>query len=386
MDGRTQLPAPHLYRLNEAGVPLRIRPMHRVHHFGPGPAALPLPVLERLRDELPVWPGAGMSVLEISHRSARFQDVLEEAETNLRKLLKIPEGYHVLFLPGGASLQFAMVPLNLGSGETDYVVSGSWSRKAFLEACKLGRARAAWDGQSEGYTRLPEARELKLRPDAAYVHFTSNETIQGLQFRREPPAGTVPLVCDASSDLLSRPLEVSRYGLIYAGAQKNAGAAGVTLVIVRHDLLERVPQGLPTMLDYRVHVEKRSTYNTPPVYAIYIVLLVTRWLLEEVGSLEAMARRNREKAERLYGVLDASEGFYRPHARPQDRSWMNVTWRLREEALEPELVREAEAAGLHGLRGHRSVGGLRASLYNAVSRESVEVLCDFLEDFRRRHG
>lgn len=363
--------------------------MARAWNFSAGPATLPLPVLERARAELLELPGAGASVLEISHRSRAFEAVIEEAEANLRALLGVPDTHHVLFLQGGASLQFAMAPMNLlGPGAAaEYVLTGSWSRRALAEAERLGAARIAWDGAEGGYTAVPDLGSLELDPGAAYLHVTSNETIQGVQLPDGfEPRGGAPLVCDASSDFLSRPLPVERYGLLYAGAQKNAGPAGLTIVLIREDLLERIPEGLPTMLDYRTHVEHRSLYNTPPTFAIYVFLLVTRWLRDEVGGLEAMRERNREKAALLYEAIDASEGFYRGHATPEARSLMNVTFRLPSEELERAFVAEAREAGLLELAGHRSVGGIRASIYNAMPLEGVRALRAFMDDFRARRA
>ncbi len=361
----------------------------RAWNFSPGPATLPVPVLERVREELLELPGAGASVLEISHRSPAFEAIREEAESNLRTLLRVPETHRVLFLQGGASLQFAMVPMNLlGPGSTaEYVVTGSWSRKALAEAERLDRPRVVWDGAGTGYTTVPDLGALELDPGAAYLHVTSNETIQGVELPDgfEPRSGA-PLVCDASSDFLARPIPVERYGLLYAGAQKNAGPAGLTIVLIRQDLLERIPEGLPTMLDYRTHVEHRSLYNTPPVFAIYVFLLVTRWLRDEVGGLEAMHARNREKAALLYEAIDASEGFYRGHAAPEARSLVNVTFRLPSEELERAFVARAREEGLLELAGHRSVGGIRASIYNAMPLEGVRALRTFMEEFRARHG
>ncbi|MFQ3609891.1 MAG: 3-phosphoserine/phosphohydroxythreonine transaminase [Fimbriimonadales bacterium] len=359
----------------------------RVWNFSAGPGVLPLPVLEEAQRELLALPEAGMSVLEISHRSKWFDAILEETEQNLRQLLSIPPDYHVLFLQGGASLQFAMVPMNLlGDGSADYIVTGSWGEKAFQEAEKLGKARHAWNGKSERYTRVPHPSELDLDPNARYVHFTSNETIQGVEFPAEPSVGAVPLVCDMSSDFLSRPVDITRYALIYAGAQKNAGPAGVTVVIVRNDLLERVPTNLPAMLDYRVQAQNRSVYNTPPVFAIYIVMLVSRWLLHTIGGLERVYQMNREKAALLYEAIDQSGGFYQGHAHPECRSLMNVTWRLPSEELEKEFLKEAQAHDLYELKGHRSVGGCRASIYNAMPMEGVRALREFMLDFARRKG
>jgi phosphoserine aminotransferase len=361
----------------------------RVFNFSPGPATLPLPVLQEVQQNLLALPGVGASILEISHRSKTFEEVIAQAEENIRRLLKLPEGYHVLFLQGGASLQFAQVPMSFlrGSGRSaDYIVTGSWAKRALAEAQREGHVRVIWDGKGDNYSRVPKPGEYEVDPRAAYVHFTSNETIQGIQFPSEPETGGVPLVCDASSDFLSRPIEVTRYGLIYAGAQKNVGPAGVTLVVIGQDLLEQVPDNLPTMLHYKVHAEHRSLYNTPPVFAVYVVMLVTRWLLENIGGLEQMHAINRQKAQMLYDAIDRSEGFYRGHAQPDSRSLMNVTWRLPSEELEAEFVRQAREAGLHELKGHRSVGGIRASIYNAMPIEGVRALVQFMEHFRQRHA
>lgn len=362
----------------------------RVWNFAAGPAVLPLPVLERARDEFLALPGAGASVLEISHRSKAFEAIIEEAETNLRALLGVPDPHRILFLQGGASLQFSMVPMNLlrgAAGPAEYVLTGSWSKKAAVEARKEGEVRVAWDGAGSGFTTVPDLRAIELDPGAAYLHVTSNETIQGVEFPPGyEPEEAAPLVCDGSSDFLSRPIPVDRYGLLYAGAQKNAGPAGLTVVLLREDLAERIPDGLPTMLDYRTHIENRSLYNTPPAFAIYVLMLVTRWIRDEVGGLEAMHRRNREKAALLYEAIDSSDGFYRGHAAPEARSMMNVTWRLPSEDLEKEFVAEARAQDLHELKGHRSVGGIRASIYNAMPLEGVRALRAFMDDFRSRRA
>lgn len=362
---------------------------HRVWNFSAGPGALPVPVLERVRDELLTYPGAGASILELSHRSRAFEAVIEEAEANLRELLHVPGTHRVLFLQGGASLQFAMVPMNLlptAGGPAAFVVTGSWSRKAFAEARGQGEAVIAWDGAETGFATVPETL-AGLAPDAAYLHVASNETIQGVELPAgfEPEAGP-PLVCDASSDFLSRPIPVERYGLLFAGAQKNAGPAGLTVVLVREDLLERIPESLPTMLDYRIYAEHRSLYNTPPTFAIYVLALVTRWLRDEVGGLAEMHERNRRKAALLYEAIDGSKGFYRGHAAPEARSLMNVTFRLPSQELERAFVAEAAERDLVELRGHRSVGGIRASIYNAMPLEGVRALRAFMDDFRSRHA
>ena len=360
----------------------------RVHNFSAGPATLPLPALEEAQKNLLVYPGAGASVMEISHRSKQFAEVLAGAKENIQKLLNLPENYKVLFIQGGASFQFSMVPMNFLHGEgksADYILTGSWSNKAIKEAKKQGDVSIAWNGKDEGFNRLPQQDELKLNPKAAYCHFTSNETIEGVEFFEEPETGDVPLVCDASSDILSRPLPIEKYGLIYAGAQKNIGPAGVALVIIRDDLLAQVPEGLPSMLDYKLTAENDSLYNTPPCFAIYMVKLVTQWLLDQVGGLEEIASLNKKKARLLYTMIDGSGGFYRGHAQKEARSVMNVTWRLPSEDLEQQFVKEATQANLHGLKGHRSVGGIRASIYNAMPIEGVEVLVDFMTEFRAKN-
>jgi phosphoserine aminotransferase len=361
----------------------------RVFNFSAGPAVLPLNVLEEAQRAVAELPGTGMSILEIGHRSKSFAAIMAEAKQHLSELLGIPSGYSVLFLQGGSSLQFSMLAMNLlgGTGRTaDYILTGTWGTKAFQEAQREGTARAAWDGKPHNYSHLPAAGEPDLSADAAYVHITSNETIQGVEFRDEPPPLGAPLVCDASSNFLSRPVDVARYGLIYACAQKNAGIAGVTVVIVRNDLLERVPKGLPSMLDYRLQAANDSLYNTPPVFAIYVLLLVARWLKNEIGGLARMADINREKAGLLYEVLDRHPDFYRGHARADSRSMMNVTFRLPSEELEAAFASAAAARGLVDLKGHRSVGGMRASIYNAMPREGVAALRDLMLEFHQTHA
>ena len=363
----------------------------RVHNFGAGPAALPLPVLERAREELLDFAGTGTSVLETSHRGPAYDEVHRGAIDGLRRVLGIPAGWSVLLLQGGASLQFAMAPMNLlrEGGSADYVLTGAWSKKALAEAGRVaaGRGaavRVAGSTEGEGFTRIPRPGELDLDPAADYLHLTTNNTIFGTQWHELPEAGGVPLVADMSSDVLSRPLDVGRFGLLYAGAQKNLGPAGVTLVVVRDDLLDRAPAGLATMLDYRTHAAKGSLYNTPPTFAVYLLGLVVAWV-EEQGGAEAMGERNRRKAETLYASIDAS-GFYRGTAEPASRSWMNVTFRLPDEELERRLLEAAAGQGLVGLKGHRSVGGVRASLYNAVPPEAVDALVDLLREFERTQG
>lgn len=364
------------------------QPYGRLFNFSAGPAVLPLSVLEQAQAELLNWRGVGMSVLEMSHRSAAFETILGEAEADLRALYNLPATHRVLFLPGGATLQFAMQPLNLRAGgqSADYIVTGAWSKAAHKEAGRLGLARKAFDGEAGQFTHFPSQAELQLDPQAAYLHFCSNETIHGVENPAEPvpPAG-VPLTCDASSDFISRPVDLSQYGLVYAGAQKNAGPAGVTIVIVREDLLARTPAGLPLMLDYKVQAENRSLYNTPPCFPIYMVGLVFKWA-RGLGGLAAVAERNAAKAGLVYTAIDRSGGFYRGLARPDSRSQMNITFRLPDEALENQFVKEAAKEGLDGLKGHRAVGGIRASLYNALPPEAAQTLAEFMTDFQRRHG
>jgi phosphoserine aminotransferase len=358
----------------------------RIYNFSAGPAVMPEPVLEQAQRDLLALPGVGMSVMEISHRSKTFDEIISGAEAGIRELMKVPKDYHVLFLQGGASLQFAMVPMNFLSldGSADYIVTGSWGKKAVKEAQKFGNVGLAANMADGGFTRVPAQDELHLDAGAGYAHITSNETIEGVQWQREPETGDVPLVADASSDILSRPIPVEKYGIIYAGAQKNMGPSGVTLVIIREDLLPRIREGLATMLDYRTHVKEKSLHNTPNTWGIYIINLVGRWLKEK-GGLEAMQRENQEKARLLYDAIDATE-FYRGHADPDSRSVMNVTFRLPSEDLEKKFTGEATAQGLDGLKGHRSVGGIRASIYNAFPRDGVEALVEFMKEFERKNG
>ncbi|HTG90664.1 MAG TPA: 3-phosphoserine/phosphohydroxythreonine transaminase [Vicinamibacterales bacterium] len=358
----------------------------RVFNFSAGPAVLPVAVLEQAQQDLVSLPGVGMSILEVSHRSKVFEDVLFRAEADIRQLAKVPEHYKVLFLQGGASLQFAMVPMNLLTHDNtaDYVVTGVWASKAAEEAKKIGKVHIAATTKAEQFTRVPRAEEIVLTPGAAYVHMTSNNTIYGTEWKCLPDVGDVPLVSDTSSDMFSRPIDVARHALIYAGAQKNMGPAGVTVVLIREDLLARSPASLPVMLSYAVHAQNGSLYNTPPVFAIYVLGLVMRWLVEQ-GGLEAMAAQNERKAARLYAEIDRT-GFYRGTAQKDSRSLMNVTFRLSSEELEKQFVKEAEGAGLDGLKGHRSVGGIRASIYNAFPEAGVDALADFMKEFERRNG
>ena len=363
--------------------------VHRVFNFAAGPAVLPLPVLEEIQRDLVALPGIGMSVLEISHRSRAFESILAQAEADIRTLGGVPANYKVLFLQGGASTQFSMVPMNLlDAGEiADYIDCGSWAEKAIKEARKVGTVNVAASTKGENYARLPRQSELRLTPTAAYVHVTSNNTIEGTQYKTLPDTGSVPLVNDTSSDMFSRPIDVARHGLIYAGAQKNLGPAGLTIVIVRDDLLQRSvakKAALPTMLNYAVHAENTSLYNTPPAFAVYATGLVMKWLLQQ-GGLAAMAAVNERKAGKLYAEIDRT-GFYRGTAAREDRSLMNVTFRLASEELEKQFVKESTAAGLDGLKGHRAVGGMRASIYNAFPEEGVDALVSFMRDFEQKNG
>lgn len=360
----------------------------RIFNFSAGPATLPEPVLKQAQRDLFALPGVGMSVLEISHRSAAFEQIIAEAEADLRTLLGVPENYKILFLQGGASLQFSMIPMNLlpKGASADYILTGSWGQGAFKEAKKLGTVREAATTAGTNFNRLPSPEEIKLDPKAAYLHYTSNETIFGVEFNDEPGGTDAALVCDMSSDFISRPVEIQKYGLIYAGAQKNAGPAGATIVIIRDDLLERTPENLPATLDYKNIAKNGSMYNTPPCFAIYICGLVFKWALNEVGGLEKIQAQNQAKARILYDAIDASDSYYRGHAEKDCRSQMNVTFRLPSEDLEKKFIKEATAAGLDGLKGHRSVGGLRASIYNAFPKAGVEALVAFMKDFQKKNG
>lgn len=357
----------------------------RVYNFNPGPAALPLPVLERMQKELLNFRGTGMSILEMSHRSKEFEAVLDDAISRIKRLLKLDDRFEVLFLQGGASLQFCMVPMNfeIPGKPVDYIDTGSWASKAIKEAqIQRKNVRIVASSKDKNYSYIP--KDFTVSPDASYLHITSNETIQGTQWKSFPVTNGVPLVADMSSDILSRPFDPSPFGLIYAGAQKNLGPAGVTLVIIRKDMLDRAPSDLPTMLKYKTFAEKKSLYNTPPCFAIYAVGLVAEWLEEEIGGVEKISAINEKKAKMLYECIDEHE-IYRGTAALEDRSTMNVTFRLMTEELEKEFLAKAAEKGLVGLKGHRSVGGCRASIYNAVSMEAVEALADFMRAFAKSH-
>ncbi len=359
----------------------------RIYNFNAGPAALPLAVLEKVQDELLDYHGSGMSICEVSHRSKWFDDVINDAVARTRRLLGLDERYRVLFVQGGASMQFAMIPMNFLSGggdKADYVNTGTWSTKAIKEAQIQGKTiRVAASSDDRNFCYIP--KDIAFTPDAVYAHITSNNTIKGTQWAEFPDTGAVPLVADMSSDMLSRPIPVERFGLIYAGAQKNIGPAGVCLVIIREDLLARTPKTLPTMLRYDTYADKNSMYNTPPCFTVYIIQLVLKWLEETVGGLARMDELNRRKAGLLYQAIDSSD-FYRATADADSRSLMNVTFRLPSEELEKKFVADALAHGLGGLKGHRSVGGCRASIYNATGMDAIEALADFMKDFEKRNG
>lgn len=370
----------------------------RVYNFSAGPAVLPVPVLEQARDEMLCLPGVGASVLEISHRSAAFVEIIEAAEANLRKLLGVPEDYAVLFLQGGGRLQFWMTAANLigdlgarKGKSADYLLTGSWGKQAMAEAKKVAPVRVAYDASATNFDRLPAPfcageTAMDLNPDAAYVHYTCNETIQGVQFPTEPDTGDVPLVCDASSDFLHKKVDVTKYGIIYACAQKNAGPAGVTIVVVKKDLVADASPDLPVYCNYNTHIADNSLNNTPPTFSIYVVKLVTEWLMREFGDLDAVYKHNQAKAKLLYDVLDASPDFYIGHAKPECRSLMNVAFRLPSDELTTEFLSGAKKRGLSDLKGHRSVGGARASIYNAMPIEGVECLRDYMLEFQSDKG
>src|SRR5215212_2756328 len=360
--------------------------VNRIFNFSAGPAVLPVPVLEQAQRELVALPGVGMSVMEISHRSKAFEHILNTGIADLRELAGIPANYQVLLLQGGASLQFSMVPMNLlGAGQiADYIDTGTWADKAIKEAKKVGTVNVTGSTKADNYNRIPNAAEVSLTSGAAYVHMTTNNTIEGTEWKTVPEVGDAPLVTDASSDILSGPIDVPRFGLIYAGAQKNLGPSGVTLVIVRDDLLARSPASLATMLNYKVLAENNSLYNTPPTFGIYIFGLTMKWL-KSLGGLKAIAAINQRKAGRLYAEIDRT-GFYRGTAQKESRSLMNVTFRLPSEELEKAFDKQATAAGLDGLKGHRSVGGMRASIYNAFPEDGVDALVEFMREFERKKG
>ncbi|MDB5902748.1 MAG: serC [Betaproteobacteria bacterium] len=360
--------------------------MSRVFNFSAGPAVLPEPVLEQAAREMLDWHGSGMSVMEMSHRGKEFISIHADAESDLRELLAIPANYKVLFLQGGAAAQFAMIPLNLLRGKTsaDYVNTGQWSKKAIGDAKKYCKVNVAASSEASSYTCVPKQSEWKLHPDAAYVHVTTNETIGGVEFHWTPDTGSVPLVADASSHILSRPIDVARYGLIYAGAQKNIGPAGLTIVIVRDDLIGEAAATTPSVFDYKIQADNDSMYNTPPTYGIYVAGLVFQWL-KKLGGLKKMEEINIAKSSLVYDYLDQSE-FYRSPVAKEDRSRMNIPFTLKSDSLDSAFLKEAEARGLTQLKGHRSVGGMRASVYNAMPMEGVQALVEFMREFEKKHG
>lgn len=360
---------------------------HRIYNFSAGPAVMPLPVLEKAQSEMLSVNGIGMSVMEISHRSKHFGNILASAENGLRELLHVPDNYKILFLQGGASLQFSMVPINfLAAGQTaDYVITGLWGRRALAEARLCGKVNVISTTEDDGYRSVPEQADLNFTADAQYIHYVANETIEGVEFKYDIDGGNIPVVCDMSSNILSKPVDFDKYDLIYTGAQKNIGPSGIAIVIIRDEMLEKVPDGLHSLLDYRAISENGSMVNTPNTWSIYMVDLVCKWLKGE-GGVTAMQQRNIEKAAVLYNAIDSSDGYYTGHANRDVRSVMNVTFQLAADELDERFCSEASAVGLDGLRGHRSLGGVRASIYNAFPREGVDALVDFMQDFAQRNG
>jgi phosphoserine aminotransferase len=360
---------------------------NRVFNFNAGPAVLPEEVLKKVQEEMFIYPGAGMSVIEMSHRSKKFEEILASAKSGIKSLLDINDNYEILFLQGGASMQFSLVPLNLMPpvNKADYICTGSWSEKAIKEAKRVGAVNNIAPTKAENYKRIPKPEEIKLDPTAAYVHFTSNETIHGVQWMSEPVVGNVPLVCDASSDILHKKIDVNKYALIYAGAQKNIGPSGVALVIIRKDMVSRSTDALHSMFSYKIQVENNSLYNTPNTFGIYFIDLVAKHLIKN-GGLDAMYKLNKEKSALIYKAIDESNGYYKGHADKESRSLMNITFRMPNEELEAKFVGEAKKAGMEGLKGHRSVGGLRASIYNAFPKKGCEELVKFMKDFQQKNG
>jgi len=361
--------------------------MGRIFNFNAGPSTLPLPVLERARDEFVDFNAKGMSIVEMSHRSPDYDAVHTKAMTLIRELLGLPDNYKVLFIGGGATMQFSMIPLNfLPKGKScDFTVTGTWAKKAFADAGKLGKVNVVYDGKDANYLALPKPEDLKLDPQAAYLHMTSNETIGGIQWHTFPDAGAVPIICDMSSDIFSRELPIEKFGLIYAGAQKNAGPAGAAIVIIREDMLERCPDNQLAYLDYKIHAAKDSMYNTPPVFTIYMISLVMEWVKDQ-GGMVAMQKRADERSGLIYGAMEKDAAFYRCPVPAHCRSKMNVVFRLPSEDLEKQFIAEATAAGMGGLKGHRSVGGCRASIYNAMPIEGAKALADFMGEFAKKNG
>lgn len=359
--------------------------MSRIHNFNAGPAAMPQAVLEKAQSELLELAGSGMSVMEMSHRSKEFQQIIEGAEAGIRHLMGVPEEYVVLFLQGGASLQFAMIPMNLRrpGKSADYVDTGSWASKAVKEAKVAGPTNVAWSGKGGNYSRIPKFSELNLKPDAEYVHLCSNETIGGIQWREFPKTSTT-LVADMSSEIMSRVIDVKQFGVIYAGTQKNLGPSGLAIVIMRKELAERAPENVPVVLRYSTHASESSLYNTPNTWGVYMIKLICEWL-ESMGGISSMQKINERKAAALYNAIDSSD-FWRSPVEKESRSIMNVVWRLASEALEEQFVSQAKKEGFVGLKGHRSVGGIRASIYNAITPEAVDALVSFMKQFEKKNG
>lgn len=360
---------------------------NRAYNFNAGPAALPLEVLQKAQEELVEYQGIGMSIMEISHRSSHYEKVNDETQQLLKQLFSIPAGYQVQFLQGGASTQFAMIPMNfLKPGKVgSYVLTGAWAEKAIKEGKLFGETSIAASSAAEKFMKIPDLGDIQIDPNAAYLHITSNETIEGAQFQSYPDTGGVPLIADMSSDILCRPVDVSKFSFIYAGAQKNLGPSGVTVAIIKEDMLQDLPKNIPTMLRYEIHAQNNSLYNTPPVYSVYMVNLVLKWIKDQ-GGLTVVEQNNRKKTDLIYSAIDQSGGFYRGPVDKGSRSIMNITFRLQDEELEKKFVKESEQNGFVGLKGHRSVGGLRASTYNAVPYESCKALADFMADFQQRNS
>ena len=359
----------------------------RVFNFSAGPAAMPLPVLEKAQKELLSYRQTGISIIETSHRAKQFGEVLESAKTGIRQLLNVPENYEILFVQGGATLQFSMIPLNfLRSGESaDYILTGTWGEKAVTEAQRCGNVNLIYSSRETGYQTVPKQEELRFDSNARYIHYVSNETIQGVEFKYDLEGSNVPVICDASSNILSKPLDVSKYAMIYAGAQKNIGPSGIAVVIIREDMLEKVPQNQHSLLDYRAIAKENSLLNTAPTFPIYMIDLVCQWLQEQ-GGVGAIQKYNEEKAALLYTAIDSSDGYFRGHAAREARSIMNVTFRLPSPELDEKFCTEATKQGFDGLKGHRALGGVRASIYNAFPREGVVELIEFMREFSAKNG
>jgi len=360
-------------------------PHGRIYNFSAGPCVLPVEVLEEVRDDLVNYKGAGMSVMEMSHRGKDFDTIAQQTEADFRKLFGVPDDYHVLFLQGGASLQFSMIPMSfMTDGPADYVITGAWGKKALEAACMVGATNKIYDCKETNYDRVPKYSDLRLTPGASYLHFTTNETIQGVEFFEDPSLG-VPLVCDMSSDILSRPVDVSKYDIIYAGAQKNMGPAGLAVVVMSPRFAAKLPAQTHPMLDYRLMIENKSMYNTPNCWSIYVCGLVYKWVMGQ-GGLAGMNAQCKAKAAILYDAIDGSGGFYKAHAQPESRSIMNVTWTLGSDELTDGFLKGAKANGMVELKGHRSVGGCRASIYNAFPKVGCEALASYMKEFAQQNG